>query len=78
MLVNADFSRRVSIKPEDYHWVASPQVGVERVLLDRVGGEVARATSIVRYAHQSHFPRHRHPGGEEIRGCQDFCVRGLP
>lgn len=66
MLVNADFSRRASIKPEAYRWVASPQVGVERVLLDRVGSEVARATSIVRYAPQSHFPRHRHPGGEEI------------
>lgn len=66
MLVNADFSRRASIRPEGYRWVASPQVGVERVLLDRVGGEVARATSIVRYAPQSHFPRHRHPGGEEI------------
>lgn len=66
MLVNADFSRRASLTPEDYRWVASPQVGVERVMLDRVGGEVARATSIVRYAPQSHFPTHQHPGGEEI------------
>lgn len=66
MLVNADFSRIASMRPEDYRWVASPQSGVERVMLDRVGGEVARATSIVRYAAQSDFPRHQHPGGEEI------------
>lgn len=35
-------------------------------MLDRVGGELARATSIVRYAPGSHFPQHLHPGGEEI------------
>ena len=35
-------------------------------MLDRVGAEKARATSIVRYAAGSRFPRHRHPGGEEI------------
>lgn len=66
MLINADFSCRVCIRPEAYRWVASPQVGIERVMLDRVGGELARATSIVRYAPQSHFPMHQHPGGEEI------------
>ena len=66
MLVNADFSLRASLTPDAYHWVPSPQVGVERVMLDRVGGEAARATSIVRYAPQSHFPSHQHPGGEEI------------
>ena len=40
--------------------------GVERRLLDRDGGEVGRATSIVRYAPGSHFPSHGHGGGEEI------------
>jgi anti-sigma factor ChrR (cupin superfamily) len=66
MLVNADFSRRAVVKPMDYAWVASPQPGVERVMLDRVGAEKARATSIVRYAPDSSFPPHAHPGGEEI------------
>lgn len=66
MLVNADFSRRVVVAPHQYQWVASPQSGVERVMLDRVGAEKARATSIVRYAPDSDFPRHHHPGGEEI------------
>lgn len=35
-------------------------------MLDRIGGEVARATSIVRYAPQSAFPEHTHSGGEEF------------
>ncbi|MDA3919777.1 MAG: cupin domain-containing protein [Salinisphaera sp.] len=66
MLINADFMRRATVAPENYEWVASPQRGVERVMLDRVGAEKARATSIVRYAPDSFFPRHEHPGGEEI------------
>lgn len=66
MLINADFTRRASLAPEHYQWVSSPQNGVERVMLDRVGAEKARATSIVRYAPDSYFPNHLHPGGEEI------------
>lgn len=66
MLINADFSLNVIVTPDQQPWVPSPQSGVERVLLDRIGGEQARATSIVRYAPGSHFPWHGHPGGEEI------------
>lgn len=66
MHVNADFSIPAVVTPATYQWVPSPQAGVERVMLDRVGGEVARATSIVRYAPKSAFPQHQHPGGEEI------------
>ena len=66
MLVNADFSLRAAVTPRQYQWIASPQPGVERVMLDRVGGEKGRATSIVRYAPDSWFPRHQHRGGEEI------------
>jgi hypothetical protein len=40
--------------------------GVERCMLDRIGAEVARATSIVRYAPGSSFSRHIHDGGEEF------------
>jgi hypothetical protein len=40
--------------------------GVQRRMLDRVGDEVARATSIVRYAPGSAFSPHVHGGGEEI------------
>ena len=35
-------------------------------MLDRVGGEVARATTIVRYAPASRFSPHTHGGGEEF------------
>jgi anti-sigma factor ChrR (cupin superfamily) len=47
-------------------WVASPEPGVERVLLERDGGEVARATSIVRYAPGARFAAHTHERGEEF------------
>lgn len=40
--------------------------GVERMMLDRIGEEVARATSLVRYAPNSTFSRHAHSGGEEF------------
>ncbi|MGY6028531.1 ChrR-like cupin domain-containing protein [Phytobacter sp. AG2a] len=66
MLINHDFNRRVTIANEDYKWVNSPQPGVDRVMLERIGGEVARATSIVRYLPEATFPFHHHPGGEEI------------
>jgi len=66
MLINADFSRTAIVAPHEYEWVSSPQSGVERVMLDRIGAEKARATSIVRYAPNSSFPGHLHPGGEEI------------
>jgi len=66
MLINADFTQRAELLPEQYEWVPSPQGGVERVMLDRIGAEKARATSIVRYAESSRFPEHEHPAGEEI------------
>jgi len=64
--LNADFSERVVIKPDDYVWEPSPMPGVERMKLDRIGDEVARATSLVRYAPNSTFSPHEHSGGEEI------------
>ncbi|WP_121629264.1 cupin domain-containing protein [Tropicibacter alexandrii] len=65
MRLNADFDERVVIRPEAYDWVASPVSGVERMMLDRVGDEVARATSLVRFAPNSSFDAHTHGGGEE-------------
>lgn len=63
---NADFNERVVIYKKDYRWIDSPMPGVERMMLDRIGGEVARATSIVRYAPHSEFSSHEHTGGEEF------------
>ena len=65
MRVNADFSERVVIRPDEYDWVASPAAGVERMMLDRIGNELARATTIVRFAPDSYFDAHTHGGGEE-------------
>ena len=66
MDLNSDFDQRVVQSARNAVWNASPLPGVDRRMLDRIGEEVARATSIVRYAAGSHFDRHVHDGGEEI------------
>lgn len=66
MKLNANFCERVVIRPEDYTWVDSPASGVQRMMLDRIGEEVARATTIVRFAPNSTFDPHTHGGGEEF------------
>lgn len=63
---NDDFTQRVVSYAADAVWAPSPKLGVDRRILDRVGGEVARATSIVRYEPGASFERHLHCGGEEI------------
>lgn len=64
--LRADFTRREVVDSNQLEWLASPQAGVDRRMLDRVGGEVARATSIVRYVPASTFPAHTHGLGEEF------------
>ncbi len=64
--INTDFTQRIVIPTDELPWIPSPQAGVERRMLDRVGGEVARATSLVRYAAASSFPAHEHALGEEF------------
>ncbi|MDP2578293.1 cupin domain-containing protein [Shimia thalassica] len=66
MELNADFKKRVVVHSDQIDWVASPMPGVDRRMLDRLGAEVARATSIVRYAPNSKFSAHTHTGGEEF------------
>ncbi|MCV0423957.1 MAG: cupin domain-containing protein [Roseibium sp.] len=66
MELNADFSERVLVHSGRAEWKASPMPGVDRRMLDRIGGEVARATTIVRYAPNSSFSAHTHTGGEEF------------
>jgi len=55
MKINADFDQRVLVHSATMDWVTSPMPGVYRRPLDRVGEEVARATSIVRYQAGSKF-----------------------
>lgn len=66
MHINDDLTKSVVVHAGKMDWVPSPAVGVDRRMLFRIGDEVARATSIVRYAPDSAFPRHVHTGGEEI------------
>ena len=50
----------------DLPWIPSPESGVERRMFERIGDEVAKATSIVRYQPGSKFESHTHEYGEEI------------
>ena len=70
--LHADFSKRVVVNSEILPWEDSPMKGVQRRKLDRIGDEVARATSLVKYDPQSYFSPHTHDGGEEI-----FVVDGV-
>ena len=64
--INADETERCVVNSDQLDWLASPQSQVQRRLLARDGGEVARATSIVRYAPGARFTAHLHALGEEI------------
>ena len=66
MNINANFDERAAVHSASLPWVPSPMAGVDRRMLDRMGDEVARATSIVRYAPGSRFSPHVHTGGEEF------------
>jgi anti-sigma factor ChrR (cupin superfamily) len=64
--IRADWRERCVLRIDEQPWVDSPSPGVQRKLLEREGGEVARATSIVRYNAGSQFSSHAHDEGEEI------------
>ncbi|BAJ81560.1 MULTISPECIES: cupin domain-containing protein [Acidiphilium] len=66
MQINADLRQPALVDSAALDWIASPMAGVERRMLERDGGEVARATSLVRYAPGSAFSPHRHDEGEEF------------
>lgn len=66
MEINANFAQPAFVRTGEIEWQPSPMAGVERRMLDRIGGEVARATSLVRYAAGSAFSEHTHSGGEEF------------
>lgn len=65
MKIHADRRQRAVVVSDELPWVDSPMPGVQRRMLERDGEEVARATSIVRYAPGSYFSPHTHGGGEE-------------
>lgn len=66
MKINADISKRAVADGASLNWLPSPLPGVERRMLERDGEEVARVTSLVRFAPASRFSAHTHTGGEEF------------
>ena len=66
MKINANLNERAVVDSNILPWVASPIVGISRQMIERDGAEVARATSIVRYAAGARFASHTHELGEEI------------
>lgn len=64
--LNADLSQRCVVDGNALAWQTSPSPLVHRRLLERDGGEIARATSIVRYDAGATFALHEHGLGEEI------------
>src|SRR5262245_47484929 len=69
---SADLTKRARVRSGESHGLRSPMPGRERRMLDRVGDEAARATSIVRYATGTAFSPHTHLGGEEF-----FVLEGI-
>ena len=72
MHLNADFNQTVIIDTTAMDWESSPMQGVYRRKLERIGDEVARATSLVKYDPESYFSPHSHGGGEEF-----FVLEGV-
>lgn len=64
--LNNDITQRYVIDSHTLPWQPSPSPLVHRRLLERNGGEVARATSIVRYDAGAKFDHHPHELGEQI------------
>ena len=64
--LNADVTQRCILNSNTLPWQPSPSPLVQRRLLARDGGEVARATSVVRYEPGARFDLHTHALGEEI------------
>ena len=66
MNINSDFAQKAVINTSDLEWSPSPIPGIKRKYLDRIGDELARASSLVKYSAASSFTEHIHGGGEEI------------
>lgn len=66
MKINSNFKLFAATNFDANKYIASPAFGVNRFMLDRIGSEKARATTIVQYKPNSKFPKHTHIGGEEF------------
>jgi hypothetical protein len=66
MKINSNFRVFAAVHFDGSKYIASPAYGVNRFMLDRIGSEKARATTIVEYQPNSTFSEHTHIGGEEF------------
>ncbi|KAI8812051.1 anti-ECFsigma factor, ChrR [Cladochytrium replicatum] len=66
MLIRPEYSLPAFQRFADLEFVPSPMPGVHRGMLDRVGNEVARVTTLVRYDPNRSFSQHTHTKGEEF------------
>eukprot|EP00980_Cylindrotheca_fusiformis_P021031 scaffold8050_cov116-Cylindrotheca_fusiformis.AAC.8 len=66
MKINSNFKDFAATNFDATKYIASPSYGVNRFMLDRIGSERARATTVVEYKPNSRFPEHEHIGGEEF------------
>eukprot|EP01065_Artemidia_motanka_P036104 TRINITY_DN44003_c0_g1_i1.p1 TRINITY_DN44003_c0_g1~~TRINITY_DN44003_c0_g1_i1.p1 ORF type:complete len:247 (+),score=58.76 TRINITY_DN44003_c0_g1_i1:63-803(+) len=64
--LRADRTAAAVCRWSEERWLETPAVGVMRRLIERDGGERARATTVVRFEPNSSFPAHLHGGGEEF------------
>ena len=61
--INADFTQRVVIRPEDYQWHSGPVEGLNVTPLHEFEGE---RVALVKWAPHTPFKLHQHCGGEKI------------
>ena len=64
--INSDLNTEAREEVDLLPWRDSPLPGVTRKMLERTGDEVARATTVVKYAPGSSFTEHSHDKGEEF------------
>ena len=64
--LNADKTVNAFVDTGKLNWTESPSSGVSRRMIERLGGEVARCTTIVKFDPNKSFPTHTHNGGEEF------------
>eukprot|EP00928_Gymnodinium_smaydae_P047616 TRINITY_DN31791_c0_g1_i1.p1 TRINITY_DN31791_c0_g1~~TRINITY_DN31791_c0_g1_i1.p1 ORF type:complete len:286 (-),score=38.78 TRINITY_DN31791_c0_g1_i1:76-933(-) len=64
--LNCDKTKTQLVTTTDQEWIKTGANGVYRKMIERVGGEVARATTVVKFDPNRSFPEHDHEGGEEF------------
>ncbi|CAJ1340055.1 unnamed protein product [Effrenium voratum] len=64
--LNSDKSQSCLVNTDTIDWIQTAAGGVRRKMIERLGGEVARATTVVSFEPNASFPSHRHEGGEEF------------